>query len=487
MIGAGFGGLAAAIRLRAAGHEVTVLERLEQPGGRARVFRRDGFTFDAGPTIITAPHLLDELFAVAGTRTAEQVRLVRLDPFYRVRFADGSAVDWNDDEAARLAGIRRLEPADASGYLRFARLSREIFDAAYPLIDRPFDRALEMLRVIPDLVRARAWRSVAGLVEGCVRDSRIRQLLSFHPLLIGGNPYDAPSIYALIHELERRWGVWFVQGGTGALVAALARVLTNTGGVLRCGAGVAAVEVDPATRRATAVRLASGERVGADVVVSNADVIHTYGRLVPAWARRVNTDRRLARRRQGMSLVVIYFGTDRRYDGVAHHEILLGPRYRGLLHDVFNAGRLADDFSLYLHRPTATDPSLAPPGCDAWYVLSPVPHLGAAVDWEREGDRYEERIMAHLEARLLPGLRAHIVTRHRVDPTYFRDDLNSHLGNAFALQPLLSQSAWFRPHVRSEDVDNLFLVGAGTHPGAGVPGVLSSAKIAAGLIASLTG
>ena len=482
IIGAGFGGLAAAVRLCASGHDVTVLEKRQQPGGRAGVFHQDGFTFDAGPTIITAPHLLDELFALAGRRTGDCVRLVPLDPFYRVRFPDGSSVDWTSGERSRIAAIRRLNTDDERGYLRFAETSKAVFEAAYPLIDQPFDSPGAMLAAVPQLVRARAWRSVATLAQRHVRDPRIRQLLSFHPLLIGGNPFNSPSIYAMIHELERRWGVWYAMGGTGALVAALARLLADLGGRLRLGAEVTAIQVDRVSRQATGVRLVGGEVLQADVVVSNGDIVHTYGSLVPAFARRFNTDGRMTRLRQSMSLFILFFGTNRRYDDVAHHEILLGPRYRGLLDDIFHHGRLAEDFSLYLHRPTATDPSLAPPGCDAWYVLSPVPNLGSGIDWDAVGDGYRDRILAHLESRLLPDLRRHIVTERRMDPRYFRDSLNSHLGNAFSIQPLLRQSAWFRPHVQSEDVPNLFLVGAGTHPGAGIPGVLSSAKIAATLI-----
>jgi len=485
VIGAGFGGLAAAVRLAAAGHEVTVLEKRDQPGGRAGVFRQDGFTFDAGPTILTAPPLLDELFALGGGRTADYVQLVPVDPFYRVRFADGSRIDWPGDDERRLARIRELSPGDTEGYRRFARISAEIFDAAFPLIDQSFDDPGAMVRAVPQLLRARAWRSVAAVVEREVADPRVRQLLSFHPLLIGGNPFDSPSVYALIHELERRWGVWFAMGGTGALVAGLVRLLVQLGGALRTSAEVARIDVEPRSRRATGVTLATDETIAADAVVSNGDVVHTYRDLVPAHARRVNTDARLGRLRQSMSLFVLYFGTNRRYEDVAHHEILLGPRYRGLLDDIFRRRRLADDFSLYLHRPTATDPSLAPSGCDAWYVLSPVPHLTDDMDWDVAGDAYRDRIIEHLEARLLPDLRRHIVTERRVDPRYFRDELNSHLGNAFAIEPRLTQSAWFRPHVQSEDVPNLFHVGAGTHPGAGVPGVLSSAKIAARLIAGL--
>ncbi len=481
VIGAGFGGLAAAIRLRARGHDVEIVEKRDQPGGRAGVFRQDGFTFDAGPTIITAPHLVEELFTAAGVRMEARVRLVPLDPFYRVRFPDGSTIDWGMDEARREASIARLSPGDVAGYRRFAARSRDVFEQAFPLVDQPFDTLGAMGRAVPRLIRARAWRSVAGLVESEVRDPRIRQLLSFHPLLIGGNPFDSPAIYALIHELERRWGVWFAEGGTGALVNALAELVQEAGGRLRLAAEVASIDVD-AAGRATGVTLTSGEKVPADAVICNGDVVRSYRDLVPARVRRVNTDARLSRYRHGMSLFVLYFGTDRRYDDVAHHEILLGPRYRELLRDIFDRRYLADDFALYLHRPTATDRSLAPTGCDAWYVLSPVPNLDGSTDWGSASGAYRDRIVAHLEARLLPGLSRHIITERCIDPRFFRDELNSHLGNAFAVQPLLTQSAWFRPHVRSEDVPNLYFVGAGTHPGAGIPGVLSSAKIVARLL-----
>ena len=484
VIGAGFGGLAAAIRLQARGHDVDLVEKRDQAGGRAGVFRQDGFTFDAGPTIITAPQLLEELFEVAGRRMDDYVRLVRVDPFYRVRFDDGTSIAWSGSDQQRERAIAALSPADVAGYRRFAAQAQTIFDEAYPLIDQPFDRLGAMAKAVPALLRAKAWTSVASMVDAEISDPRIRQLLSFHPLLIGGNPYDSPSIYALIHELERRWGVWFAMGGTGALVRALVQLFGEMGGSLRLHTEVRSIEVD-SSRQARGVRLSSGERIAADAVVCNGDVVRCYQDLVPRASRRVNSDRRLGRYRHGMSLFVLYFGTDRRYEHVAHHEILLGPRYRGLLDDVFNRGVLADDFSLYLHRPTATDRSLAPEGCDAWYVLSPVPHLGSETDWAAVGDAYRDRIVRHLEQRLLPDLSKHMVTERRVDPRYFATELNSHLGSAFSVQPLLSQSAWFRPHCQSEDVSNLFFVGAGTHPGAGIPGVLSSAKIVASLCTSL--
>lgn len=482
VIGAGFGGLAAAIRLRAQGHEVTIVEKRERPGGRAYVFEQDGFTFDAGPTIITAPWLIDDLFAAGGRRTSDFVRLAPVDPYYNVRFEDGSVFRYSGNAADTLAQVRAFNPGDADGYLRFAASTERIFDTGFALIDKPFTRFSDMLRVVPDLVRLQSYKSVAAYVNQFITDERLRQVFSFHPLLVGGNPFRSTSIYALIHHLEKKWGVWFAMGGTGALVQGLADLFTQLGGTLRLSAEASEIVVGETTGRASGIRLANGELLPADSVVSNGDVAMTYMALVPARFRRVNTDRRILRRRYSMSLFVVYFGTDRRYDDMAHHEILMGPRYRELLEDIFTRKTLAKDFSLYLHRPTATDPSLAPDGCDSWYVLSPVPHLGGDIDWRTQAGPYRDAIMHRLESRYLPGLSRHIVTERRIDPLYFRDSLNSHLGSAFSVEPILMQSAWMRPHNVSEDIPNLYFAGAGTHPGAGVPGVLSSGKIVADMI-----
>jgi len=482
VVGSGFGGLSAAIRLQQQGHEVTIVEQRDKPGGRAYVYEQDGFVFDGGPTIVTAPWLIHELFERSGRRTDDYVQLVPVDPFYNIRFADGSVFRYGGDRAANIAQIAEFNPADVAGYLRFADATQAIFDAGMALIDTPFDRITDMLKVLPDLVRLRAHRSVAAFVNEYIQDPRLRQVFSFHPLLVGGNPFQSTSIYALIHTLEQEWGVWFAMGGTGALVRALVSLFLEEGGMLRLGQAVTAIEVDARSRRATGVRLAGGELLPADAVVSNGDVARTYMDLVPSAVRGKNTDARMERLRYSMSLVVIYFGTNRRYDDVAHHEILMGPRYEGLLENIFTDKRLSDDFSLYLHRPTATDPSLAPPGCDSFYVLSPVPHLGGDTDWRVAAKPYRDRIMAHLEAHHLPGLSKHVVTERMIDPRHFRDTLGSHLGSAFSVEPILTQSAWFRPHNRSEDVANLYFAGAGTHPGAGIPGVLSSGKIVAEMI-----
>lgn len=482
VIGSGFGGLAAAIRLRAQGHDVTVVEQRDQAGGRAYVYTQDGFTFDGGPTIITAPWLIDELFALAGKTTADYVRIVPIDPFYRIRFEDGSVFTYNGDRAALLEQIRAFSPADEKGYLEFVKQSEAVFETGMALIDKPFGKITDLLKMLPDLIRLRADRSVAGMTNRFIKDDRLRQVFSFHPLLVGGNPFQTTSIYTLIHHLEQKWGVWFAMGGTGKLVEALVRLFADLGGTLRLSTKVSEIVIDDRSGRATGVRLASGEVIAADAVVSNGDVAFTYKHLVAPRYRRKNTDRRIDTLDYSMSLFVIYFGTDRRYDDIAHHEILMGPRYKELLRDVFDAKTLSKDFSLYLHRPTATDPSLAPPGCDSWYVLSPVPHLGGSTDWAKAAQPYRDAIIAYLEERYMPGLSQHIVSEMRIDPVHFRDTLSSHLGSAFSVQPTLTQSAWFRPHNQSEDVPNLFFAGAGTHPGAGLPGVLSSGKIVAELI-----
>ncbi|HEV8365830.1 MAG TPA: phytoene desaturase family protein [Gemmatimonadaceae bacterium] len=481
-IGAGFGGLAAAIRLQAQGHRVTLVEKLDRPGGRAYVFEQDGFTFDAGPTIITAPWMLQELFECADRRLEDYVELVRLDPAYHVRFEDGSVFRYVCEENALETEVRRFAPDDVAGYRRFSAISDDTFSRAMPLVDRPFHRFGTMFRAMPDLLRVRADRSVARVANLCFRDPRLRQVFSFHPLLIGGHPFETPAIYTLVHALEKRWGVWFAMGGMGKVVHALGRVFTELGGELLLEREVAQITLDASGKRASGVRLTNGELLTADAVVSNADVATTYLRLLPRATLRRNAERLIERGRYSMSVFMLYFGTARRYDEMAQHEILMGPRYRGLLDDVFHGRRLADDFSLYLYRPTATDKSLAPDGCDSWYALSPVPNLAADIDWATEGPRYRDRIVQYLEARYMPNLSRHIVTERSIDPRYFRDSLGSHLGAAFSLTPSLAQSAWFRPHNVSEDIPNLYIVGAGTHPGAGVPGVLSSGRIVATMI-----
>ncbi|SIR60494.1 phytoene desaturase [Pseudacidovorax sp. RU35E] len=476
VIGSGFGGLAAAVRLGARGYRVTVLERLDAPGGRAYVYRQDGFTFDAGPTVITAPFLFEELWQLCGRRLADDVALRPVSPFYRVRFDDGTVFDYSGDAAAMRAEVARIAPDDVAGYERFLEASREIYAVGFEQLgDQPFDRFADMAAALPQLLRLQGYRSVYGLACRHVRHEKLRVLLTFQSLLVGGNPFQTTSVYCLIAHLERRFGVHFAMGGTGRLVQGLVGLLEGQGARVRCNSTVEEILTEGGA--ACGVRLASGERIAADVVVSNADAAFTYGRLLGRVPRRRWTDARLRRARYSMSLFVWYFGTRRQYPDVAHHSILLGPRYRGLLDDIFVKQHLADDFSLYLHRPTATDPALAPPGCDAFYVLAPVPHLDSGTDWRERAEPYRRAIADRLAATVLPGLHAQIATSRMLTPQDFQDRLLSVKGAAFSFAPHLTQSAWFRPHNRSEEVRNLYLVGAGTHPGAGLPGVLTSAKV----------
>ncbi len=476
VIGSGLGGLAAAIRLGARGFRVTVFEKLDQPGGRAGVFAQDGFTFDAGPTIITAPFLLEELWSLAGRTFSDDVTLKPLDPFYDIRFDDGSVFIARSDAKAMREEVRRLSPGDVDGYERFMAESEAIYRIGFEQLGHvPFGSPMDMVRIAPDLLRLGAWRTVWQHVAARVKDPRIRMALSFHPLFIGGNPFRVTAIYSMIAYLEREFGVHWAMGGTGALVKAMSNLVRGQGGEIRLNAGVD--EIITKDGAATGVRLESGEVIPAHLVVSNADMPMTYLKLLRNAPRRRWSDAKLKRARHSMSLFVWYFGTRKRYPNVPHHTILMGPRYRELLHDIFERKVLAEDFSLYLHRPTASDPSLAPQGCESFYVLSPVPHQDSGIDWKTRAASYRNAIAAKLEATMLPGLREAIVTEKIVTPDDFENRLSSYKGAAFGLEPVLLQSAWFRPNNRSEDVKNLFLVGAGTHPGAGIPGVISSARI----------
>jgi phytoene desaturase len=476
VIGSGFGGLAAAIRLGARGYAVTVLEKLDAPGGRAYVYRQDGFTLDAGPTIITAPFLLEELWRLCGRELADDVELRPTSPFYSIRFHDGAVFNYTGDPEAMRAEVAKFSPADVAGYERLMAASEAIFKVGFERLGHvAFNSLSDMVRILPQILRLGCYRTVYGMVAKKLRDPRLRTVFSFHPLLIGGNPFSATAIYTLIGFLERRWGVHFAMGGTGKVVEGMVGLIEGQGNAVRYGAEVRQITVENGA--ATGVHLASGEHLKADIVVSNADSVWTYRHLLPARYSGRWTGRRIDKARYSMSLFVWYFGTKRQYPDVDHHTILLGPRYRELLEDIFDKKVLADDFSLYLHRPTATDPSLAPDGCDAFYVLSPVPNLDSGTDWPVVAEAYRRAIARRLSETILPDLENQIVTSRVTTPQDFQDRLLSFRGAAFGLEPVLTQSAWFRPHNRSDSVRNLFLVGAGTHPGAGVPGVLSSARV----------
>lgn len=482
VIGSGFGGLSCAIRLQGQGHEVTIVEKRDKLGGRAYVYEQDGFKFDGGPTIITAPWLIDEIFEAAGKKTADYVKLVKLDPFYNIRWEDGTVFHYNDDRERLLSEIRKIDPAGIEGYKKLSKDLGEIYRVGFELIDQPFTKIWDMVKVVPEMIKLRSDKSVYQFASKYFKNEKLREAFSFHPLLIGGNPFTSTSIYSMIHELEQKFGVWFAMGGTGALIKGFGMCFMDIGGEVFLEAEVSEILIDEKTGKAKGVKIASGEIIEADAVVANSDVARTYLDLIPAKYRKKYSDAKVKKMTYSMSLFVIYFGTDKKYENMAHHEIILGNRYKGLLDEIFVDKTLADDFSLYLHRPTATDPSLAPEGCDCWYVLSPVPNLEGKTDWKTAAEGYKQKIYEYLEKHYMPDLRKHIISETHIDPLHFQDTLNSYLGNAFGVEPTLFQSAWLRPHNVSEDIPNLYLVGAGTHPGAGLPGVMSSGKIVGNMI-----
>lgn len=483
VIGSGFGGLGAAVRLQSRGYQVTLVEARDLLGGRAYVYRQDGFTFDGGPTVITAPFMIDEIFEQAGRRTSDYVEVVPVDPFYRIEFHDGRSFEYNNNEAETERRVAAFAPGDLDGYKEMIRRAKAIFQKGFlELSDQPFLKFTDMLPIVPDLIRLHSHKTVYQFVSQYVKDPLLRRVFSFHPLLVGGNPFQTTSIYALIHYLEREWGVHYVMGGTGALVAALGRLFEELGGEVLLNAPVERIEVDN-RGLATGVTLRGGRTLAADAVVSNADVANTYLKMLPATVRKKYTDRKVERMKYSMGLYVIYFGTRKQYPKLAHHTIILSPTYRELLDDIFNNKKLSEEFSLYLHRPSATDPRMAPEGCDCFYALIPVPNQQSGIDWRQMDDVFRDRVIDFLDqSRYLPGLRENLATVRTLTPLGFETELNSHAGAGFSFEPLFTQSAWFRPHNQSEDVPNLYFVGAGTHPGAGVPGVLSSAKIAEKLV-----
>ncbi len=481
VIGAGFGGIASALRLRAKGYSVTLLDRCTGLGGRAQVFERDGFRHDAGPTVITAPFLIEELFALFGERMADHITLVPLTPWYRFTFADGDTFDYGGTLEETLAEIRRIEPADCQGYLDLLAHSKRIYDVGFTQLSAtPFHRFITMVRQVPRLIGLRSYETVWSLVARHLKNPKLRQAFSIQPLLVGGNPFDTTSIYGLIHYLERAHGVHFAMGGTGAITAALGDLMLRNGIDVQLQTTVASITVQDGV--ATHVVIDDGCKIAADLIVSNADPAHLYDEMIPKLQQARATKLKLAAAHFSMGLFVLYFGTTTKYPDVAHHTIWMGERYQELLDDIFHKQILADDFSLYLHRPSATDPSFAPEGCDSFYVLCPVPNLQGNIDWSVEGPRLKSRIVAALDATILPGLMDNITAEFAMTPDDFKNDYLSAHGAGFSVAPLFRQSAWFRFHNKAEGIKNLYLVGAGTHPGAGLPGVLCSAKVLDALV-----
>ena len=482
VIGAGFGGLALAIRLQSAGVQTTLVEGRDRPGGRAYYWERDGFTFDAGPTVITDPACLTELWALSGRDMAADVTLVPVTPFYRLNWPDGTSFDYSNEEPALSHEIAKLDPEDVAGYRRFLDYAGGVYREGYVKLGATaFLDFGSMIRAAPALAKYQAWRSVYSIVSSFVKNEKLREALSFHTLLVGGNPMATSAIYALIHKLEKDGGVWFAKGGTNALVRGMVTQFERLGGTVRMADPVTAI--DTLGDRATGLTTASGWHGDFDAVATNADIMHSYRDLLGGTRRGKGTAAKLERKRFSPSLFVVHFGLRGRFPGIPHHMILFGPRYKGLLGDIYDRGVLAEDFSLYLHHPTATDPAMAPDGCSTFYALAPVPHMGKLpIDWADVGPKYADRILDHLEARLIPGLRERLVTSFHYTPADFGQDLNAHLGSAFSLEPILTQSAFFRTHNRDDVIPNLYFVGAGTHPGAGIPGVVGSAKATAALM-----
>jgi phytoene desaturase len=483
IVGSGFGGLALAIRLQSAGIATTVLEGRDQPGGRAYHWKREGFTFDAGPTVITDPPCLQQLWELTGADMAQDVELMPVQPFYRLNWPDGSQLDYTNVEETLRAGIAAFNPADVAGYDRFLDYSAGVHEEGYIKLGAvPFLDFASMLRAAPALARYQAWRSVYSMVSSYIEDERLRQAFSFHTLLVGGNPMKTSSIYALIHKLEKDGGVWFARGGTNQLIAGMVRHFERLGGVLRLNDPV--TEIVTRGDHVTGVVTKSGWTADVDAVATNADIMHSYRDLLGKSARGKRAAKSLARKTFSPSLFVLHFGLKGDFPHIAHHTIIFGPRYRELLADIYDHGVLPDDFSLYLHHPTITDPGMSPPGHASFYVLAPVAHMGKLpIDWEKMGPQFAKRILDVVGDRMnIPDIHDKVVVQFHYTPADFGTDLNAHLGSAFSLEPLLTQSAWFRTHNRDDVIDNLYFVGAGTHPGAGIPGVVGSAKATAGLM-----
>ena len=473
VIGAGFAGIATALRLRKLGYEVTLLERLQSLGGRAQVFERGGYRHDAGPTVITAPFLFDELFELFGEKLEDHLQFVPLDPFYRFHFADGSQFDYRASIEDTLTEIRRFNPDDADGYLKLLEKSKRVYDVGFKeLVHRPFTRVWDMVKQIPALLILKCYRSVSQMVNSHLKHPLIRQAFSIHPLLVGGNPFKTTAIYTLIHYLERRWGVFFCMGGTGKLVEELGKLMDRQGIKTQFGADVDEIILDG--KRATGVRMNSGETLDADIVVFGGDPETCYKHLLPA---KKTFSMPTIKKQYSMGLYVLYFGTRKLYPDVAHHSIWMGPRFKELLTEIFDHKTMSEDYSLYVHRPTATDTSFAPEGCESFYVLCPVPNLLGDVNWETEGPKLRDRIVQSLEETILPELSSVIEEVFWMTPEDFAKDYRSMHGAGFSIEPRLTQSAWFRFHNRDRAISNLYFVGAGTHPGAGLPGVVSSAKV----------
>lgn len=476
VVGSGFGGIASALRLRAKGYKVKIIDKCSMLGGRAQVFTRNGFKHDAGPTVITAPFLLEELFSLYQEKLSDHINLVPLTPWYRFYFSDKTTFDYGGSLEDTLSEIDKFEPRDKAGYLRLLNHSKNIFDIAFTKLSAiPFHQFFLMITLIPKLIVLRSYESVWGMVSRHLINPKLRQAFSIQPLLVGGNPFSTTSIYGLIHYLERAYGVFFAIGGTGAIVGALKSLMERNNIEILLNTTVKKLVVNDG--KVSGLILEDGSQIDADLIVSNADATYLHQNMIDQDKVALSSKLKLKLAHYSMGLFVIYFGTTKQYPSVVHHTIWLGKTYKELLSNIFDKKILSDDFSLYIHRPTATDESFAPKGCDSFYVLCPVPNLKAEIDWSTEGNILKDKIIAALDQTILPDLKKHITSDFFMTPSDFKTDYLSTHGAGFSIAPLFRQSAWFRFHNKAEGIQNLYLTGAGTHPGAGLPGVLCSAKV----------
>ena len=476
IIGSGFGGIAAALRLKAKNHQVTLIEKHPDLGGRARVFKRNGFTFDGGPTVITAPHLIEELFTLFNKNSKDYIELTPLKTWYRFIFEDGNKFDYSGDEEKMKKQIREINEDDVKGYEKLVEFTKKIFDKGFTeLADVPFDKPLVMMKQLPTLLKLKSYKSVYSLVSSYIKNEKLRRMLSMHPLLVGGNPFTTTSIYGLILYLEKKWGIHYSMGGTGNIINGLEKLMNEVGIELIKGHEV--INIISSNNKIEGVKLDNQKEIEADNVVCNADPPAVYEKLLSKKKISALFKWKQKRMEYSMGLFVYYFGTKKTYDDVEHHTIKFGDKYKEHLDDIFNKKKLNNDISYYLHRPSATDKSMAPKDHDCFYVLVPVPNNQSKIDWAIEGDKMKDLIIDKMEKALLPNLRENIVEDFYLTPDYFENELNTKYGSGFSIQPKFTQSAYFRFHNKSEICEGLYFVGAGTHPGAGVPGVLSSAKV----------
>ncbi len=476
VIGSGFGGIAAALRMKAKGYSVTLIEKHPDLGGRARVFKKEGFTFDAGPTVITAPNLLEELFALFNKNISDYVKIIPLKLWYRFVFDDKSSFDYSGDEELMKKEIEKYAIDDFVGYQKLVKLTEKIFDKGFTeLSSKPFNNISFMLKQVPALLKLKSYKSVYELISTYISDNKLRKIFSMHPLLVGGNPFTTTSIYTLILFLEKKWGIHYSLGGTGNLVKAFERLMKEEKIEIIKNSSV--TELTNLNNQIVSVTVNNKDVLKADYIICNSDPPNVYKNLIKPNNYGFLFNKKIERMNYSMGLFVYYFGSKKQYNDVAHHTICFGKSYKDHLNKIFEKKELSEDISYYLHRPTATDPSMAPPGQDCFYVLVPVPNNLSNINWHKEGEKFKQLIINKMSEQILPNLRENITADFYVTPDYFENDLSTLHGSGFSIQPKFTQSAYFRFHNKSEIFNNLYFVGAGTHPGAGIPGVISSAKV----------